>query len=104
MAVSVRPGVLSDVRGLITLHAACSPAAVQARFLAPLPVLTAEQAAELLLPDGGFSLVVDAETSLAAIITVAPESGGTAAVGLLVGDEWQRKGIGTALLIAAVRE
>jgi GNAT superfamily N-acetyltransferase len=87
------------------MHAECSPAAIERRYLAPMPVLSAEFASRLLCPEGGFSLVTERDRRLVGITTVAPddEDDETAEVGQLVVDRYQRHGIGTALLAAAVR-
>jgi GNAT superfamily N-acetyltransferase len=100
----VRRGTLGDARALIAMHRECAPETLEARFLTPMPNLTAEQAVELLQPVDGFSLVADASGTLAGLITVAPGADRIAAVGLLVSDAWHGRGIGTALLHAAVRE
>jgi GNAT superfamily N-acetyltransferase len=104
MVQGIRPGLLSDVRALIRMHAACSDETVLRRYLAPLPVLTPRFASRLLAPPGGFSIVAERRGELAGIVTVAPESSQAADAGALVVDGWQRQGIGTQLLIAAARE
>jgi GNAT superfamily N-acetyltransferase len=93
------------------MHAQCSPVTVQRRYLSPLPVMTTKLASALLSPRGGFSLVAERRGDLAGVITVAAYDADTddhhpreADVGLLVADSWQRQGIGTALLLAAVRK
>jgi GNAT superfamily N-acetyltransferase len=104
MEGTVRRGALGDVHALIQMHDHCTPETIQACFLAPVPVMSAELATELLLPAGGFSLVAERSGALGGLITVAPAARGSAGVGLLVADSWQRAGIGTGLLHGAVRE
>lgn len=109
MGQGIRFGALSDVRALIRMHAACSDETVLRRYLAPLPVLAPRLASRLLAPPGGFSMVAERAGELAGIISVAPdaadgEAPDAADVGALVVDAWQRQGIGTELLVAAVRE
>jgi RimJ/RimL family protein N-acetyltransferase len=106
MGAAVRTGTLNDVRALVRMHAECSPATIERRYLSPMPVLGPRLAARLLCPPHGFSLVSVREQDIVAITTVAPfdEDPTTAEVGQLVADRWQRQGIGTALLLAATRE
>jgi GNAT superfamily N-acetyltransferase len=107
MGTDIRVGTRADVRGLLRMHAECSPAALEQRYLSPMPVLAARLAANLLCPPGGFSLVAEREHGIVGVTTVAPDdddAAGAAEVGQLVSDAHQRQGIGTALLVAAARE
>jgi GNAT superfamily N-acetyltransferase len=107
MRTDIRVGTQADVRGLVQMHAECSPAAVEQRYLSPMPVLGARCAARLLCPPGGFSLVAERDLRVVGVTTVAPDdddAAGAAEVGQLVSDAYQRQGIGTALLVAAARE
>jgi GNAT superfamily N-acetyltransferase len=99
----IRPGVLSDVRGLVRLHEGCSDQTVLRRYLSPLPVLSPRLAARLLMPPGGFSVVAERRGGLVGIVSIAPDGEGVGEVGALVADAWQRQGIGTQLLMAATR-
>jgi GNAT superfamily N-acetyltransferase len=104
----IRPGTADDVRALIRMHEQCSQRSLTRRYLSPLPVLGSRLATRLLLPPDGFSLVVERDGGLGAVTTVAcscdPGQANRADVGLLVADEFQGQGIGTALLLAAARE
>jgi GNAT superfamily N-acetyltransferase len=107
MGTDIRVGTQADVRGLVRLHAECSAAAVEQRYLSPMPVPGARFAAKLLCPPGGFSLVAARDHRIVGVTTVAPDdddSAGAAEAGQLVADAYQRQGIGTALLVAAARE
>jgi ribosomal protein S18 acetylase RimI-like enzyme len=108
MGAVIRLGTLNDVRALVRMHAECSPAAVERRYMSPMPVLSTSFAVRLLCPVGGFSLVTDRFHEMAGIVTVAPDvdddTAKTAEVGELVADRYQRQGIGTALLGAAARD
>ncbi|MBA2560793.1 MAG: GNAT family N-acetyltransferase [Propionibacteriales bacterium] len=104
MGAAIRIGTLNDVRALVRMHAECSPASVERRYLAPMPMMGAHLATRLLCPAGGFSLVSERANALVAVSTVAPYDGtGRAEVGELFVDRCQRQGIGTALLVAATR-
>jgi GNAT superfamily N-acetyltransferase len=105
MAGGVRRGGAADVRALVRMYADCSPVTLRRRFVTATPTLSTQAALELLVPDGGFSVIAERREAMAAIITVGPAGApGTAEVGLLVADAWQRKGLGTALLNAVARE
>ena len=104
----IRPGTANDVRALIRMHEQCSQRTVSRRYLSPLPVLGSRLATRLLLPPDGFSLVVERDRGLAGVTTVTrycdPGVVSRTDLGLLVADEFQGQGIGTALLLAAARE
>jgi GNAT superfamily N-acetyltransferase len=106
MELAIRIGTLCDVRGLIRMHAECSPQTVHRRYLSPLPVLHTRFAAALLCPPDGFSLVAETDHRIVGAATVAPDDDrpGAAEVGESVLDGYQREGIGTTLLMASARE
>lgn len=54
------------------MHAECSPAAIQRRYLSSMPVLRAGFASRPLCPAGGFSLVTERDHHVVGIATVAP--------------------------------
>ena len=81
------------------------------RYLSPLPSLTTRLATRLVWPTGGFSIVADEDRGIIGIATVSPATGQdvpagsqAAELGMLVADQFQRRGIGTALLGAAARQ
>ncbi len=107
MGVATRLGTINDVRALVRMHAECSPATIEQRYLSPMAVLGVGLAARLLCPEGGFSLLTERGEDLVGIATVAPfddDPSSGAEVGQLVVDRCQRQGLGTALLNAATRE
>jgi ribosomal protein S18 acetylase RimI-like enzyme len=108
MGVVIRSGTLNDVRALVRMHAECSPASVERRYMSPMPVLSSRFASRLLCPVGGFSKVAEQDHQMVGIATVAPDvdddTARTAEVGELVVDRFQRQGIGTTLLAAAARD
>lgn len=95
---------MGDVRGLVRMHAECSPQSINRRFLSPMPGLSTPRAVHLLCPPGGFSLVVERLGAIAGILTAAAGEPSVGDVGLLVAARWQRQGLGNSLLVAAVRE
>jgi len=121
MVRTIRFGNRGDVRDLIRLHDGCSEQSVTRRYLAPMPILRASLATRLLCPADGFSLVSQQDGQLAGIITLAAydargeglqESSSEAQarparradVGQLVADAYQRRGLGTTLLLRAAGE
>lgn len=107
MREDIRAGTLGDVRPLVQMHASCSPASVERRYLAPMPVLQHRMAAQLLCPVDGFSRVTFRGDLMVGIATVAPdphEDDDTAEIGQLVLDQFQRQGIGSALLAVAASD
>jgi GNAT superfamily N-acetyltransferase len=111
MKHGLRPGNLSDVRALVRLHESCSDETIVRRYLSPLPTLTTRLATRLLCPPGGFSVVAEQDQGIIGIATVSPapdQAAGlgmqVADLGMLVADQFQRRGIGTALLVAAARQ
>ncbi len=103
----IRPEDRADVH---RLFAACSVASVRHRFRAPLPAFPARHLDELLAgpPERHDALAVRAGASreLVALGSLAlpygPTDGGTAELGLLVVDAWQRRGLGRALTAALI--
>lgn len=109
MPIEVRRGGAGDIRGLIRLHHACAPGSIAHFLPSPSRVLSTADARALLVPPGGFSLVVDRVGDLAGIATARPGGTGSAdvrraEVAVLVADAWRGQGIGTALLGALARE
>ncbi|MFC3505410.1 GNAT family N-acetyltransferase [Micromonospora krabiensis] len=100
--LTVRPAVADDLPGVLDLHEACSARSRHRRYLggsAPTPA----RLRRLLEPARGHTLVAattgsDGSTeSLVAMANLLGE-GDEAEVALLVRDDWQRRGLGSALL------
>lgn len=99
--VSVRPATADDVPAVRELHAGCSARSRQRRYLSgadPSPA----RLRRLLEPARGSTLLVTAASGGAAEPVVAMANllgeGDEAEAALLVRDDWQRRGLGSALL------
>lgn len=102
--VKVRPGTADDLRSLTAMHTRCSAETLRRRYHASMPRLTPRLARALLRPADGWSvLAVSDEDAVVGIATYAPDREGMYDVGLLVEDRWQRRGLGTRLLLALAR-
>jgi RimJ/RimL family protein N-acetyltransferase len=107
IALPVRPMRRSDGAALASAFAALSPASRYRRFMAPKPRLSARDIAALtdldhharealvaLAPDGAWVAV--------ARYAAFPDEPRTADVAITVGDRWQQRGVGTAMLALLV--
>ncbi|MGY0006044.1 GNAT family N-acetyltransferase [Micromonospora sp. I033] len=99
--VLVRPAAADDLPGVLELHAGCSARSRQRRYLSgaqPAPA----RLRRLLEPARGLTLVATDGLGGAAAPVVAMANllgeGDEAEVALLVRDDWQRRGLGSALL------
>lgn len=104
-AIVLREGVESDVDALAELHAACSLQTLYARYHTGMRSVPRRWLHRLLSPPDGLSLVAVAGSEVvgyAQLIGAGASASATTArsaeVSLLVADEWQGKGVGTALL------
>jgi RimJ/RimL family protein N-acetyltransferase len=101
--VLLRDAGPSDAPLVAALHARCSPESRRARFLSPVPRLSAQQLRDLVGSDGGravLALTADGGSAIGLAdlrLTSAPEPR-TAHFGVLVEDAWQHRGLGTALV------
>jgi RimJ/RimL family protein N-acetyltransferase len=97
--LTLRAAVAADLDEVLALHERCSPATRYRRYLSAGGGPRPAQLARLLEPAGGFALVVEdrASGALVALANLVAD-GAEAEVGLLVQDDWQRLGLGTALL------
>ncbi|MEU5720269.1 GNAT family N-acetyltransferase [Micromonospora sp. NPDC047738] len=99
--VLVRPATTDDLPGVLELHETCSARSRQRRYLsAALP--SPARLRRLLEPARGLTLVATADSDGEAEPVVALANllgeGDEAEVALLVRDDWQRRGLGSALL------
>jgi GNAT superfamily N-acetyltransferase len=110
LAWRIAPVSAEDRADVHRLFAACSVETIEHRFRARLPAFPARHLDELLAgpPERHDALAVRAEATgeLVALGSLAspygPNDGRTGELGLLVGDAWQRRGLGRALTTALV--
>ncbi|MFI9642374.1 GNAT family N-acetyltransferase [Micromonospora sp. NPDC051925] len=101
--LTVRPATADDLAGVVELHEGCSARSRQRRYLSGAAVPSPTRLRRLLEPARGLTLVATttgaggaAETVVALANLLA--EGDEAEAALLVRDDWQRRGLGTALL------
>ncbi|MGC4878751.1 GNAT family N-acetyltransferase [Micromonospora sp. DT43] len=106
--VVVRPAGAHDLSGVVELHEACSPRSRQRRYLGGSALPRPARLRRLLEPTRGLTLIATssgadgAAESVVAMANLLGE-GDEAEVALLVRDDWQRRGLGSALLRRLVR-
>jgi GNAT superfamily N-acetyltransferase len=98
----VRPAMAGVREALAAMYRRCGPASRYQRFHAPLRELPAEHLRAVTTPEDGVDALIVAHAAdasrplaLGSAHTGAP---GVVEVGLLVEDDWQRRGIGSLLL------
>ncbi|MET8254155.1 GNAT family N-acetyltransferase [Micromonospora sp. NPDC005197] len=100
-----RPACVDDLSGVLELHEGCSPRSRQRRYLGGAALPQPARLHRLLEPSRGLTLVAtttDGDGALVAMANLVGE-GDEAEVALLVRDDWQRRGLGSALLRRLVR-
>ncbi|RKN49085.1 GNAT family N-acetyltransferase [Micromonospora endolithica] len=107
--VGVRPAVADDLAGVGELHERCSAGARHRRYLGGASVPSPARLRRLLEPARGSTLLATATGSDGAAESVVAMAnllaeGDEAEVALLVRDDWQRRGLGSALLRRLVRQ
>ncbi|MGW5578309.1 GNAT family N-acetyltransferase [Micromonospora chokoriensis] len=106
--VAVRPACADDLPGVRELHERCSPRSRHRRYLGGAALPRPDRLRRLLEPSRGLTLVAVAAGSDGAAESVVAMAnllgeGDEAEAALLVRDDWQRRGLGTALLRRLVR-
>ncbi|MFI7660520.1 GNAT family N-acetyltransferase [Micromonospora parva] len=101
--VAVRPACADDLSGVLELHEGCSPRSRQRRYLGGASLPQPARLRRVLEPDRGLTLLattVAADGAAESVVAMANllGEGDEAEVALLVRDDWQRRGLGTALL------
>ncbi|PTA42888.1 GNAT family N-acetyltransferase [Micromonospora sp. RP3T] len=100
--VSVRPATADDVPAVRELHVGCSERSRQRRYLSGAAYPSPARLRRLLEPARGVTLLATAGSGGAAEPVVAMANllgeGDEAEAALLVRDDWQRRGLGSALL------
>ena len=105
----VRPLRTCDTGPIRELFSRLSPRTRYLRFLSPMPVLPDSVLNLITCVDYRRQLALLAEldaadrTEVVALGSFGAIDDGTAEVGLVVGDEWQRQGIGTALATSVLQ-
>ncbi|MGC4771512.1 GNAT family N-acetyltransferase [Micromonospora sp. DT44] len=97
--VAVRPACADDLAAVVELHEACSPRSRERRYLSGAALPRPARLRRLLEPSRGLTLVAttDSDGAVVAMANLLGE-GDEAEVALLVRDDWQRRGLGSALL------
>ncbi|KXK59219.1 GCN5 family acetyltransferase [Micromonospora rosaria] len=104
--VGVRPATGDDVPALVSLHEMCSARSRQRRYLGGAGLPPVARLRRLAEPERGLTLLatdVDAPGEPVVAMANLLGEGDEAEVALLVRDDWQRRGLGTALLRRLVR-
>ncbi|MER7332240.1 MULTISPECIES: GNAT family N-acetyltransferase [unclassified Micromonospora] len=104
----VRPAGADDLPGVVELHEACSARSRHRRYLGGAAMPSAARLRRLLEPAQGLTLLATAGGDAGPTETVVAMAnllaeGDEAEVALLVRDDWQRRGLGSALLRRLVR-
>ncbi|MFV2111254.1 GNAT family N-acetyltransferase [Micromonospora sp. LOL_025] len=104
---AVRPATVDDLPGVVELHEGCSARSRHRRYLGGAAVPPPARLRRLLEPARGVTLLATAGDAGATEPVVAMANllaeGDEAEVALLVRDDWQRRGLGSALLRRLVR-
>ncbi|WP_229401301.1 GNAT family N-acetyltransferase [Micromonospora okii] len=101
--LTVRPATVDDLAGVQEMHRRCSARSRQRRYLGGATLPAPGRLRRLLEPARGLTLVATTTGSgegagpVVALANLLAE-GDEAEVALLVRDDWQRRGLGTALL------
>ncbi|MFF4878857.1 GNAT family N-acetyltransferase [Micromonospora sp. NPDC000668] len=101
--LTVRPSCADDVAGVLELHEGCSARSRHRRYLGGAALPQPARLRRLLEPSRGLTLIASAPASdgvaesVVAMANLLGE-GDEAEVALLVRDDWQRRGLGSALL------
>src|SRR4051794_22358962 len=98
----VRSATSADTSALMRMHHRRSRDSVYKRYGAPLSRID-ERFARRLLRGGGGALVAAVADEVVAVASLSECDAGLVEVAILVEDGWQRRGVGTQLLSAAVR-
>ncbi|MFE9691129.1 GNAT family N-acetyltransferase [Micromonospora sp. NPDC005806] len=100
--VQVRSATVDDVSGLVELHESCSARSRRRRYLSGAALPSPARLRRLLEPARGLTLIATAGCGGASAPVVAMANllgeGDEAEAALLVRDDWQRRGLGSALL------
>ncbi|MEU5939970.1 GNAT family N-acetyltransferase [Micromonospora sp. NPDC047548] len=96
----VRPATADDLAGVVDLHEACSARSRQRRYFGGGALPAPARMLRLLEPSRGTTLVATTGGAAEPVVAMANllGEGDEAEAALLVRDDWQRRGLGSALL------
>ncbi len=97
-AVVLRKGVPGDAEAVSELHRRCSMGTLFRRYHTGVRTVPRRWLHRLLMPPRGTSVLAVCGREVIGFGQLIPSAAGSAEVSLLVEDDWQRQGIGTALL------
>ncbi|MEV7042065.1 GNAT family N-acetyltransferase [Amycolatopsis sp. NPDC051061] len=105
-AIVLRKGVPADAEAVSALHRRCSTATLFRRYHTGVRTVPRRWLHRLLVPPRGTSVLAVFGREVIGLAQLIPSAAGGAEISLLVEDDWQRQGIGTALLarVAALAE
>ncbi|GAA1605472.1 GNAT family N-acetyltransferase [Actinoplanes couchii] len=94
--VVLRPAAPDDLAAVAEFHSECSPASLRLRFPGGAPAEA--RLRRLLEPSGGLTLLAVAPGGAVVAMAGLLTEGDLGEFRILVADDWQRRGLGTALL------
>ncbi len=105
-AIVLRKGVPADAEAVSELHRRCSTATLFRRYHTGVRTVPRRWLHRLLVPPRGTSVLAVFGREVIGLAQLIPSAAGGAEISLLVEDDWQSQGIGTALLsrLAALAE
>jgi GNAT superfamily N-acetyltransferase len=103
--VRIRRAEPDDRQALVAVLARCTAETRYRRFLGPVSSIPEPYLTEAVEgANGHFALVAEAEPGLVALASCSTVGDGAADLGILVEDNFQRRGLGTALLAKLIEQ
>ena len=99
--LTLRPAELQDIEAVRQLHVRCSVRSRYRRYLAGTGQPSESTLRRLLAPANGYAIVAEVGAQIVALVNLCWD-GSEAELGILVADDWQRRGLGTTLLRRAL--
>lgn len=103
-------GTAADAKAVVEMHDRCSNRSRELRYHAPIARLSPRTARHLIEPAGGASVLAWSGDAVVGMASVAPwddpvdGAGRPMEAAVLVEDDWQHRGLGTALLRRLLRQ